>query len=205
MKKKKNENLCPESMNGFGTYKKAIRKYPIKGYVALTAIAIVISALLVMTLVYYPKTTIPHKKAVFPPDKQKTAGVLDKVINKPDVQRGLGVANLATGNSDKAMEHFNKVIDADPDNPTGYLQRGATLLMNGEIDLGTTDIETAAALNPRFEPIAQKCRMIRNLLSESNIKVSGEQIKQIMAKMSPQDVQRITTQMMTPKENKNEE
>ena len=212
-------------MKKTGMYKKAgdSGNRSVGMYIAVLAIVVMICAPLGVYLAVHEDEPIPVKQAYFPP-QPKTPGflekggavemvadrvigtVVDKVVDKvvekamktSEVQTGIGVAKLAAGERSDAIKNFDAVIEANPNDPAGYLKRSAAFMVNGEIELGTQDIEKAADLNPMYRPLAVKSRGIAVLLAKANIKVSPDQIKAMMERMTPEDVQRVTTQMMSP-------
>ncbi len=198
---KKNGN----TMSSFGSHYGSTPRHPVAMYVVLTVILGLICTALVVFLVVRKPEAIPVKEAYFPPE-QESPGLLadgglvpkamDDVLAHPKAQTALGAVNIVSGQKTDAIKNFDKVIDARPDDPTGYLQRGAAYLVNGEIELGATDVAKAAELDPKYALLAAKCREINDLFKKSNFKASPEQIQSLMRTLTPKDRERITTQMM---------
>ena len=59
-----------------------------------------------------------------------------------------GVSALNTGKPEKALKHFNRAIDIDPNRPDGYLGRANVLNTMGQFEEAVVDYNRAIEMEP---------------------------------------------------------
>ena len=99
-----------------------------------------------------------HKQVALP--MQTMVAVVDKV--------------MAENEQDKDIAALNSAITASPANPDLYLNRGNAYLVKGNIIMGSEDLDRAASLNPKYEPLAKRISQMRGVLAERGIYSIGE-------------------------------
>jgi tetratricopeptide (TPR) repeat protein len=68
-----------------------------------------------------------------------------------------GLAAMAIGRIDRAMDDFNKALALDPSDYYAYVNRGMVYIETGQMDKAMEDFDKAIALNPRsFEAYTNK-------------------------------------------------
>jgi tetratricopeptide (TPR) repeat protein len=75
--------------------------------------------------------------------------VLDK-LNNADLYARLAWVYIKLNNFDKVLEYANKAISIDPNNSSGYRQRGVALFHKGESEKSFADFDKAVELNKNF-------------------------------------------------------
>jgi len=81
---------------------------------------------------------------------------------------------IADHEQDKTIAALNSAITANPANPDLYLNRGNAYLVKGNIIMGSEDLDRAASLNPKYEPLAKRISQMRGVLAERGIYSIGE-------------------------------
>lgn len=147
----------------------------------------------------------PVKRAEFPPGSSPSLkdsilnsfhDVSNKIKGRPDVQKGLGAANIAQGQQDAAIRNYDKAIEAEPNNADHYLQRGSAYLMKGDVDAGVQNLEAAARLNPEYEPVLLQARRMQSQMREMGAKsINQRDINTVIGGLRPEDVERYAENM----------
>jgi tetratricopeptide (TPR) repeat protein len=74
--------------------------------------------------------------------------VIEKEPSAPRAYDNRGTFFARTGQVDKALADYDKIIVLRPFNPYGYLKRGTLFASTGQVDKALADYEVAIALNP---------------------------------------------------------
>lgn len=73
----------------------------------------------------------------------------------------LGVARLAQGDADAAVDVLDDAVEASPARPAAYVQRGVARYTAGDVEGAIEDLEKALAIDPRDRVVKRLLRQIR--------------------------------------------